>query len=91
MAVLIWQVMQAVARRTAERSGVSLPYPNGKFQPAVTTNRIKEILSKVQVVRFRQQQQVRRIVGTDDVTWVERVACLLLEVKIHTLAWLPSG
>jgi len=91
MAVLIWQVMQAVARRNAERSGVSLPYPNGKLQPAVTTKRIKEILSKVQVVRFRHQQQVRRIVGTDDVTWVERVACLLLEVKIHTLAWLPSG
>ena len=30
MAVLIWQVMQAVARRNAERWGVSLPYPNGK-------------------------------------------------------------
>ncbi len=50
-----------------------------------------KILSKVQVVRFRHQQQVRQIVGTDDVTWVERLACLLLEVKIHTLAWLPSG
>ncbi len=30
MAVLIWQVMQAVARRNAERWGVSLPYPNGQ-------------------------------------------------------------
>ena len=30
MAMLIWQVMQAVARRNAERWGVSLPYPNGK-------------------------------------------------------------
>jgi len=29
MAVRIWQVMQAVARRNAERWGVSLPYPNG--------------------------------------------------------------
>jgi len=52
---------------------------------------MKEILTKIQVVRFRHQQQVRRIVGMDDVTWVERLACLLLEVKIHTLAWLPSG
>ncbi|MCL4520716.1 MAG: hypothetical protein M1415_03865 [Firmicutes bacterium] len=30
MTVLIWQVMQAVARRNAGRWGVSLPYPNGK-------------------------------------------------------------
>ena len=30
MAMLIWQVMQAVARRNADRWGVSLPYPNGK-------------------------------------------------------------
>jgi hypothetical protein len=57
----------------------------------VTTQRIKEILTKIPAVRFRHQQQVRRVVGTDDVTWVERLACLLLEVKIHTLAWLPSG
>ena len=91
MAVLIWQVMQAVARRNAAREGVSLPYPNGQLQPAVTTQRIKEILTKVQVLRFRHAHQVRRVVGIDDVTWVERLACLLLEVKIHTLAWLPSG
>jgi len=91
MAVRIWQVMPAVARRNAERWGISLPYPNGKLQPAVTTKRMKEILTKIQAVRFRYQQQVRRIVGTDDGTWVERLACLLLEVKIHTLAWLPSG
>jgi len=91
MPVLIWQVMQAIARRNAERWGVSLPYPNGQLQPAVTTQRIKEILTKIQVSRVRHKQQVRRVVGTDDVTWVERLACLLLEVKIHALAWLPSG
>ncbi|MCL5065581.1 MAG: hypothetical protein M1600_11010, partial [Firmicutes bacterium] len=28
-AVLIWQVMQAVPSRNAERSGVSLPHSNG--------------------------------------------------------------
>ncbi len=91
IAVLIWQVMQALPRRNAAREGVSLPYPNGQLQPAVTTQRIKEILTKIQVLRLRRGHQVRRVVGADDVTWVERLACLLLDVKIHTLAWLPSG
>ena len=91
IAVLIWQVMQTVARRNAERLGVSLPYPNGQLQPAVTTQRIKAILTKIQISRFRHAQHVHRVIGTDDITWIERAACLLLEVKIHTLAWLPSG
>ncbi len=83
--------MQAVARRNAEQMQVSLPYPNGQLQPAVTTKRIKEILSGIQVVGSRRGNSIRRMVAEDDVTWVQRLACLLLELKVHTLAWLPSG
>ena len=91
IALMIWQVMQAVARRNAEQWKILLPYPNGQLQPAVTTQRIKEILSKIQILRLQQGTTIRRALSEDKITWLERVACMLLGVKIHTLAWLPSG
>ncbi len=39
------------------------------------------------MIRFRQGNTIRRMVDEDGVTWLQRVACLLLQLKVHTFAW----
>jgi transposase len=89
MAVLLWSVMQAVARRNALKWQVSLPYPNGKLQDAPSTKRIKELLTPVAISCYRVGNTTHRALG--ELTWVQRLACLLLEIEPRRLAAVPSG
>ena len=89
MAVLLWSVMQAVARRNALQWQVSLPYPNGKLQDAPSTKRIKELLTPVAISCYRVGNTTHRALG--ELTWVQRLACLLLEIEPRRLAAVPSG
>ena len=89
MALLLWHVMQAVARRNALRWGVSLPYPNGQLQEAPSTKRIKELLTPITLIRYRLQNQTHRVL--QDLTGVQRLTCLLLEIEPRQLAVVPSG
>ena len=78
LAALRWSVMQAVARRTAAARGVRLPYPNGRLQAAPTAKRIKELLEPVILMRYHGDGVRYRAVN--ELTWVQRLACLLLEI-----------
>lgn len=81
--------MQAVARLTAAQRGVTLPYPNRQLQDAPTTKRIKEILTPITIGRYRPNNVTSRLL--QELTWVQRLARLLLEVEPRRLTWLPSG
>ena len=76
MAALLWSAMQAVARRAAEAKGVSLPYPNGRRQTDPTAKWIKELLEPEAIVRCRWNGVRYRAVNK--LTWVQRLACLLI-------------
>jgi transposase len=89
LAVLLWSVMQAVARRNALKWQVSLPYPNGKLQDAPSTKRIKELLTPVTIVCYHVGTTTHRVLK--ELTWVQRLACLLLEIEPRRLAAVPSG
>ena len=88
-AALLWSVIQAVARRTAaDKGGVSLPYPNGRLQAAPTAQQIKELLEPVILMRYPWNGVRDRAIN--ELTWVQRLACLLLEIPPQRLAGGPS-
>ncbi|PSR32264.1 MAG: hypothetical protein C7B46_14940 [Sulfobacillus benefaciens] len=89
LAALLWSVMQAVARRNAVHQGVTLPYPNGQLQEAPSSKRIKELLMPITIVCYRLQDVTYRVL--EELTWVQRLACLLLEVEPRRLTAVPSG
>lgn len=88
LAELLWAVIQAVARRNAELHGVTLPYPNQPLQDAPTTKRIKELLTPVTILRGWSENVVDRSMA--ELTWVQRLACLLVEVEPRSLMEVPA-
>ena len=54
-----------------------------------TAKRIKELLEPVILVRYPWNEVRHRAVN--ELTWVQRIACLLLEIPPHRLAGGPSG
>jgi transposase len=90
MALLLWQCMQAVMRQNQTRLGISLPYPNKALQPAPTTKRLKEILSPIQVIHWRDATgQLRR--SRSELSLVQRQALLLLGMDSRRFTQIPSG
>ncbi len=90
MALLLWQCMQAVMRQNQERLGISLPYPHKVLQPAPTTKRLKEILTPIQVIHWRDADgRLRR--NRSELTITQRQALLLLGMDSRRFTQVPSG
>ena len=90
MALLLWQCMQAVMRQNQERLGISLPYPHKLLQPAPTTKRLKEILTPIQVIHWRDADgRLRR--SRSELTLTQRQALLLLGMDSRRFTQVPSG
>ena len=89
MALLLWQLMPAVARQNTRHLGISIPHPNGRLQDAPTTKRIKEILTPIQVIHYRYNGEWRR--ARSDLTLIQRQALLLLGMSATRFTAIPSG
>ena len=90
LALLLWQCMQAVMRQNQERLGMSLPYPHKVLQPAPTTKRLKEIVTPIQVIHWRDANGTLRR-SRSELTLVQRQALLLVGVNSLRFTQVPSG
>lgn len=90
MALLLWRCMHAVMRQNHQRLGISLPYPHKVLQPAPTTKRLKEIVTPIEVIHWRDGHgTVRR--SRSELTLVQRQALLLVGVDSRRFTRIPSG
>jgi transposase len=90
MALLLWRCMQAVMRQNQQRWGMSLPYPHKVLQPAPTTKRLKEIVTPIQVIHWRDGAgRLHR--SRSELTIVQRQALLLVGVDSRRFTQIPAG
>lgn len=90
MALLLWQCMQAVMRQNQAQLGISLPYPNKRLQPAPTTKRLKEILTPIQILHWRDTHGAMHR-SRSELSLTQRQALLLLGMDTRRFAQVPSG
>ncbi len=77
-------------RQNQARFGISLPYPNKALQPAPTTKRLKEILTPIQVIHWRDATgQLRR--SRSELSLTQRQALRLLGMDSRRFTQIPSG
>ena len=90
MALLLWRCMQAVMRQNQQRWGISLPYPHKVLQPAPTTKRLKEIVTPIQLIHWRDGAgRLHR--SRSELTIVQRQALLLVGVDSRRFTQIPAG
>ncbi len=90
MALLLWKCMEAVMRHHQTQWGISLPYPNKRLQPAPTTKRLKEIITPIEVIYWRDAAgHMHRVRSA--LTLAQRQALLLLGMDSRRFVQIPSG
>ncbi len=90
MALLLWKCMEAVMRQNQAKLGISLPYPNKRLQLAPTTKRLKEIITPIEVIPWRDAAgHLHRT--RSELSMVQRQALLLLGMDSRRFVQIPSG